>query len=325
MRIFSGMQPTGIVHLGNYFGALENWVRLQEEDNECIYSIVNEHAITQPQNPNDLKKNTLEIAAAFIATGIDPDKSTLFVQSDVPEHAQLAWILNCLAPMGQMERMIQFKEKSEKNPSAVNVGLFSYPILQAADVLLYKTDIVPVGIDQAQHLELTRDLASKFNRTYKPIFKEPKTLHTKTKKILGLDGKNKMSKSLNNFIGVVDDKKTNWDKLRIAMTDPSRVTKKDPGKPEICNVYSLHSLFSGKEDLEWSASGCKSASIGCIECKKKLFENMEKTLLPIRERYQQLMSDPDKIRDILHMGADKARSYAKETLEEVHNAIGFTY
>jgi tryptophanyl-tRNA synthetase len=325
MRVFSGIQPTGILHLGNYFGVIANWVKLQNAGNECFYSIVDQHAITQPQDPETLRANTLQMAATIIACGIDPEKSTLFVQSDVPEHAQLAWILTCLAPMGQMERMIQFKEKSEKKPSAVNVGLFSYPILQAADILLYKTDLVPVGIDQAQHLELTRDLAEKFNRTYKPLFSAPKTLHTNTTKVIGLDGKNKMSKGLDNYIGIIEEKERNWNKLRVAATDPARVMKKDPGTPEICNVYSLHNLFSPKTDIEWAQQGCKTAGIGCIECKKKLFENMEQTLLPIRKRYQELMAKPEELRALLHSGASKARAVAKETLAEIYDAIGFRY
>ena len=186
MRVFSGIQPTGTVHLGNYFGALSHWVSMQNKGNECFFSIVDQHAITLPQDPKTLKQNTLSLGATLLAVGIDPEKSILFVQSDVPEHSQLAWVLSCLAPLGQMERMIQFKEKSAKSPDSVNLGLLSYPVLQAADILLYKTKVVPVGIDQAQHLELTRVLARKFNNLYGELFPEPETLHTETTKVVGL-------------------------------------------------------------------------------------------------------------------------------------------
>lgn len=325
MRVVSGIQPTGSPHLGNYFGALINWVNLQNDGNECFFFIVNQHAITLPQDGPTLSKNILELAATIIAIGIDPKKSTLFVQSDVPAHTQLAWIFTCLAPMGQMERMIQFKEKSEKNPSAVNMGLFSYPILMAADILLYKTELVPVGIDQAQHLELTRMLAKKFNNQYKKIFPEPETLHTKTTKVVGLDGSSKMSKSQGNYIGIIEAKEAIWKKLAPAVTDPARIKKSDPGNPDICNLYSLHKLFSPKQDLTWVQDGCKNAKFGCIDCKKKLFENMEITLGPIREKYHELMKRPDDLRDTLRDGAAKAQTVAQETIDEVNELIGFKY
>jgi len=286
MRILSGIQPTGTPHLGNYFGALSNWVKLQNEGNKCIYFVANQHAITLPQDSDFLKKSTLELCAMFLAVGLDPKKSVLFVQSDVPAHTQFAWILNCLAPIGLMERMIQFKEKAAKSKSDASLGLFSYPVLQAADVLLYKTECVPVGIDQAQHLELTRELAKKFNNRYKPIFPEPETLHTKTTKVVGLDGKSKMSKSYNNYIGLDEGKDNIWKKLGPAVTDPARIKKSDPGNPEICNIFSLHKLLSSQEDVFWAEDGCKNAKIGCIECKKKLAENLEKILEPIRTEYK---------------------------------------
>jgi len=323
MRVFSGIQPTGVVHLGNYFGAFVNWIQLQEEGNECFYSIVNQHAITIPQDPEKLRHTTVELAAVLLAVGLD--KSTIFVQSDVPAHAQMAWVLNCLAPMGEMKRMIQFKEKSEKYPDSVTIGLFSYPILQAADIMLYKTNLVPVGVDQAQHLELSRTLVKKFNETFKPIFPEPKTLHTKTTKVVGLDGSAKMSKSYNNYIGLVEDEKKIWTKLAPAVTDPARVKKTDPGNPNICNIYSLHKLVSDKGDLKWVEDGCKNAKIGCIECKKKLFENLKKQLNPIREKYLELINKPKYLKEILKEGGCKANKIAQQTLEEVYDLIGFKY
>lgn len=322
MRVLSGIQPTGSSHLGNYLGAFVNWLDMQKQGHECFFFIANQHAITIPQDPETLKQNTLELGAILLAIGLDPNKSTLFVQSDVPGHQQLTWILNCLAPMGQMERMIQFKEKAKREEDAT-LGLFAYPVLQSADVLLYKANCVPVGVDQAQHLELTRELARKFNNRYKPIFPEPKTLHTKTTKVVGLDGKSKMSKSYNNFISLTEEKDDIWKKLAPAVTDPARIKKSDPGNPDICNIYALHKLFSTKETLAWAETGCRGATIGCIECKKKLFEKIEETIAPIRESYKTWMAKPDDIRDVFAQGAKKANEVAKATLDEVYSLVGF--
>lgn len=325
MRVLSGIQPTGTVHLGNYFGALVNWVRLQNEGDECFFSIVNQHAITLPQDPKALRENTLNLIAVLLAIGLDPEKSTIFVQSDVPAHANLAWVLFNLAPIGQMERMIQFKEKSQTSPDALNLGLFAYPVLQAADILLYKANLVPVGVDQAQHLELTRLLAEKFNRTFAELFPIPTTLHTPTTKVVGLDGSAKMSKSKDNYIGLVEDEQTIWKKLSHAATDPARIKRTDPGNPFICNIYSLHKLFSSLETIQWVEEGCQTAKIGCIDCKKALFEHMMTHLRPIRARYLELIADPKNLRDILAYGAEKANKVANQTLAEVYAAIGFNY
>ena len=325
MRVLSGIQSTGTIHLGNYFGALVNWVKLQNEGHDCFYFIANQHSITIPQEAEKLKKTTLELAAVFLAVGLDPEKSTLFVQSDIPAQSQFLWVLNCLSPMGQMERMIQFKEKSQKNPDSVNLGLFSYPVLQAADVLLYKADLVPVGIDQAQHLELTRDLANKFNLRYKSIFPEPKTLHTQTTKVVGLDGTAKMSKSANNYIGLTEEDTVLWSKIAPAVTDPARVKKTDCGNPLICNVYALHKILSGKHDQDWVIEGCKNATIGCMDCKKRLFTNLKIMLDPIRDSYNSWINKKDELRDILADGAKKANKVAGKTLQEVYELIGFKY
>lgn len=325
MRILSGIQPTGTVHLGNYYGALINWVTLQNQGHECFFMIVNQHAITLPQDPEALRKSTLEVAATLLAVGLNPDKSAIFVQSDVPQHSQLAWVLNCLAPMGVMERMIQFKEKSESNPDAVNLGLFTYPVLQSADIMLYKADMVPVGKDQEQHLELTRDLVRKFNNKYLPLFTEPKTLHTEVTKVVGLDGGAKMSKSKNNYIGLTESSDDVWNKLKGATTDPARVKRTDRGNPDICNIYALHKLVSSEEDLKWVQDGCRTAQIGCMDCKKKLFTNMDAALTPIRNRFNALMANPDQVYAALEKGAEKARKVAQATLDEVYAAIGFKY
>jgi len=325
MRIVSGIQPTGEIHLGNYFGALANWVNIQNEGHECFIFIVNQHAITLPQDGQALKEYTLKLAAMLLAVGLNPEKTTIFVQSDVPAHAQFTWILNCLAPIGIMEGMIQYKEKSEQNPKAVNIGLLTYPILQTADILLYKPDAVPVGVDQSQHLELTRKLVRKFNNTYKPIFKEPKTMLTPTPKIMGLDGSAKMSKSKNNYIALSESEKEIWEKLAPAKTDPARIKKTDPGDPDKCNIYSLHKLFSQREDLDWVNYGCRNATIGCIECKKRLHKNMVEKLKPIRDKYLEWMSKPEELKDILRRGAEKANKIAQQTLEEVYDLVGFKY
>lgn len=325
MRVISGVQPTGTPHLGNYFGAFANWLDLQSKGNECFFFIANQHAITVPQERDFLSKATLELGAMYLAVGINPEKSIIFAQSDVPAHMQLTWVLSCLAPMGLMERMIQFKEKSAKSPASATLGLFSYPILQAADIILYKAELVPVGVDQAQHLELTRELVQKFNNRYSTLFPEPGTLHTKTQKVVGLDGKSKMSKSYNNYIGLSETAEEIWAKLGPAVTDPARIKKSDPGNPEICNIYALHKLFSSKEDLAWAADGCKNAKIGCIECKKKLAQNIELLIGPIREKYHKLIAKPDFVRDVLRDGAQRANATANETIAEVYDLVGFRY
>jgi len=326
MRILSGIQPSGKVHLGNYFGAIYNWVRLQEKGNECFVFIADLHAQTIPYEPTERVSVIIDLAATLMAAGVDPAKTTLFLQSQVPAHTQLSWILSCLAPFGELERMVQFKEKSEANPAAVNVGLFTYPILQAADILLYRPDMVPVGIDQAQHLELTRTLAHKFNTRFcppdAPLFKEPQTLHTTTIKILGIDGQRKMSKSYNNYIGLTESPEEIWEKLRHAATDPARIRRTDPGNPDVCNVFSWHKLFSPQEVQEERAEGCRTARIGCVDCKKTLFTHLTGMLAPIRERYLELMKRPDDIVDLLTEGSKKARIVADATMEKVLALVG---
>jgi tryptophanyl-tRNA synthetase len=326
MRVISGIQPTGTIHLGNYFGALKKLVELQENpQNECFYFIANQHAITIPQDSTKLKQATLDVAAIMLALGFNPNKCTIFVQSDVPAHTQLAWILNCLSPIGEMERMIQFKEKSKKLKSKTSLGLLTYPTLQAADIMLYKANLVPVGIDQAQHLELTRTLVKKFNKVYANFFPEPKTLHTKTTKIVGLDGTSKMSKSTQNYISIVEEKEPLWKKLSTAVTDPARIKKTDPGNPDICNIYALHKIFSSKQDLTWVRTGCLNAKIGCVVCKNKLCENINMYIQPFREKYTKWKQKQDDLRDILKDGAQKANTIANETLEQVYKLVGFRY
>ncbi len=327
-RIFSGIQPSGELHIGNLLGAVENWVKLQEQF-ECFYCVVDLHAITgQNFEPRQLAQRSREMAIGLLAAGIDPNRSTLFVQSHVAEHVQLMWLLNVVAPLGELERMTQFKDKTAELES-VPAGLLNYPILMAADVLLYRADQIPVGEDQVQHLELAREICRRWNARFAPEgsgirpMLEPQPLLTKARRIMGLDGQAKMSKSLNNTIGVLDDADTIWAKLRPAKTDPARKTKKDPGTPEICNIFALHQFFSPPETVLEVAFKCRTAGWGCLDCKRVLADNMIRVLAPIRERALALTANPTQVDEILGDGAAKARRIAQETLAEVESAMGF--
>ena len=321
-RVFSGIQPSGELHIGNYLGAVRNWVALQA-DHECIFSIVDLHAITQPYDPKELGARSLEMAIGLLAAGIDPDRATRFVQSHVPEHTELAWALGAVTPLGELERMTQFKDKSAREET-VPAGLLNYPVLQAADILLYLADRVPVGEDQLQHLELAREIARRWNARYGvEFFPEPQPLLSRARRILGLDGKAKMSKSLGNTIGLMDSPETIWEKLRPAMTDPARKTRHDPGTPEICNIYSLHQHLSTAEQVEHVAAQCRSAGWGCIECKRLLADNMIAALAPVRERAQELKAKPERVREVLAAGAARCRKLAGETLARVREVMGF--
>jgi tryptophanyl-tRNA synthetase len=320
-RLFSGIQPTGEVHIGNYLGAIKNWISLLDQY-ECIFSIVDYHAITVPQDPKNMLKQILHVATVNIAAGLDPGRSTLFLQSHVPEHTELAWIFNTLTPMGHLERMTQFKDKARQHREHVNAGLFSYPVLQTADILLYKAEVVPVGEDQIQHIELSREIARKFNAQYGNLFPEPKELLSTAPRIIGLDGKNKMSKSMNNYISLTESPESIWKKLSVAMTDENRKRRSDPGDPDKCNIYSLHKHFSSTDEIEWSANGCRTAGIGCIECKKCLSENIIKELRPIRERALELFEDPAYVIESLQKGAEHCQEIARETMREVKEAVG---
>jgi tryptophanyl-tRNA synthetase len=321
-RIFSGMQPTGILHLGSYYGALQNWVRLQD-DYDCIYCIVDQHAITVDYDPATLQERVLILACLYLAAGVDPGKSILFVQSHVPEHTELSWYFSTIASLGQLERMTQFKDKAEQHGGA-NLGLLAYPVLQAADILLYKADVVPVGEDQSQHVELTRDLAQRFNHRFGPVFPEPQILLTRGKRIIALDNEGKMSKSKpdSTSIFMTDPPEVVWEKVRPATTDPARKRRSDPGDPGKCPIGILHRALSSPEDIAWVEWGCTTAGIGCIDCKKKLVANIESQLGPIRERYEELHAHPDTVRDILRDGAARAHTIAAQTMDEVRAVMG---
>src|SRR3712207_4383880 len=313
-RIFSGIQPSGELHIGNYLGAVKNWVALQRE-HESIYCVVDLHAITVPYEPDALRERRREMTAGLLAAGNNPERATLFMQSAVPQHTELAWYFNVVTPLGELERQTQFKDKAQRQES-VSAGLLNYPVLQAADILLYRADTVPVGEDQVQHLELSREVARRWNARFAPdadYFPEPKALLTPTRRIMGLDGQAKMSKSLGNTIGLLEPPEQVWEKLRPAVTDPARVRRTDPGTPEVCNIYHLHKAFSPPAVVEEVAVNCSTAAWGCIDCKKTLFASMNAELGPMRERAAAIGADPAVVGEVLHAGAERARGLATET------------
>ncbi len=321
-RIFSGIQPSGELHIGNYLGAVRNWVELQRV-HECFICIVDYHAITQEFDPAAMKARTIAMATGLLAAGIDPEKTILFVQSHVQEHTELAWILTTVTPLGELERMTQFKDKSQRQES-VPAGLLNYPVLQAADILTYRADLVPVGEDQLQHLELAREIARKWNSRFSDgFFPEPRAHMAKPVRILGLDGEAKMSKSLNNTIGILDPPERIWEQLKPAKTDPARKTRKDPGDPAKCNVFTLHTFFSPPDTQEEVAHKCRTAGWGCLDCKRVLADNISAAFEPMRERAAGLKAEPDRVSGILADGAERARRVAAETLREVRERMGF--
>ncbi len=323
-RIFSGIQPSGELHIGNYLGAVKNWVTLQHQY-KSFFCIVDYHAITVSFEPDDLRRRTREMAISLLAAGVDIDVCTLFVQSDVPEHTELAWIFNTITPLGELERQTQFKDKSSRQES-IAAGLLNYPVLQAADIMLYKADLVPVGEDQVQHLELSREIARRWNAKFAAdvpaFFPEPKPLLTPMRRIMGLDGKAKMSKSLGNTVGLQETSADIWEKLRPAVTDPARVRRTDPGTPEVCNIYQLHRAFSPPETVEHVAVQCRSAGWGCIECKRVLADSMETELAPIRAKAADLRGNPSVLDEALGDGGSRARAVARETLLETRARMG---
>jgi len=319
--VFSGIQPSGGFHIGNYFGAVQNWVELQDKY-RCLYCVVDLHSLTQSYEPKEMQSRVETLAAELLASGIDPNRSVLFVQSHVPEHSELAWILSTVAPYGELSRMTQFKEKSEREPDNINAGLMSYPILMAADILLYRATRVPVGADQIQHLELAREICRRFNGRFGEVFPEPQPLHAKALKILGLDGKQKMSKSLGNSVQVSDEPDEIRKKIKNAFTDPTRLKKTDPGHPEACYVCSLQGYFAPPDEVAKYHDNCRNAAWGCVDSKRALAENMVKYLAPIREQAAEWKAHPERIREVLGDGAQTARVLAHDTMEKVRGALG---
>lgn len=322
--VFSGIQPSGELHLGNYLGAVRTWVELQQSY-RCFFCIVDQHAITQPYEPAEMPRRIREMAVDLVACGVDPARCTLFVQSAVPEHTELAWALNSVAPYGELGRMTQFKDRVERHPDNINAGIFNYPVLQAADILLYGAKRVPVGEDQRQHLELAREIVRRWNARFGETFDEPQPLFSSTPKILGLDGHAKMSKSLGNTISLRESEKAIWDKLRGAATDPARVRRTDPGDPDVCNIFTLHKFFSTPERQAEVRAGCTTAGIGCIDCKKWLLEGLQADLSRIEARRQALLAKPQEIDEILADGARRARVVARETMTKVNQRLGLGY
>ncbi len=320
-HFFSGIQPSGRLHIGNYLGAIKQWIALQDQY-EPIFGIVDYHAMTVEYAPRAMRDRVLDAAASYVAAGLDPARSILMVQSGVKEHTELAWILNCVTPMGRLSRIPTFKDKVRQNPDNVNMGLFDYPVLMAADILLYKSDIVPVGEDQVPHLEFTRDVARRFNALFGQTFAEPAEVLSEGARIPGLDGAGKMSKSQDNCIYMDDSDEDISKKLSTAVTDPARKRRTDPGNPDVCNIYEYHRIFSTPEERKYCAEGCVSAGIGCLDCKKILIKHVQDMIGPIRDRRADLLARPDDIMDILRDGIERARPIAQSTMEEVRRKIG---
>ena len=320
-RIFSGIQPSGEIHIGNYVGAIRHWVQLANRY-DCIYCVVDYHAITIEYEVGSMQQRILETATILVACGLTPERCKLFVQSHVPEHTELAWIFNSVTPVGELERMTQFKEKGKRHRHNVNVGLLDYPVLQAADILIYKAGYVPVGEDQIQHVEFSREIARKFNARFGETFPEPKVLLSTAPRILGTDGNAKMSKSMNNSIGLLDPPEVIWEKLRTAVTDVKRQRRSDPGNPDKCNIFTMHQAFSKPDQIAFVDHHCRTAGIGCIECKEILFKNMVEEIGPIQERVKEMNQTPPYIVEVLKSGAARCKTIAKEVMDEVKTKMG---
>jgi len=320
-RAFSGIQPSGEIHVGNYLGAIQNWVDMLD-DHDCIFCIVDWHATTVAYDPREMPRRIFDAALVNIACGLDPDRCTLFVQSAVPEHTELCWALMTVCPMGDLGRMTQFKQKAEQHRENVNAGLFAYPVLMAADILLYKATRVPVGEDQLQHLELAREIARHFNGRYGETFPECRAKLSLAPRVLGLDGKAKMSKSLGNHLGVLETPGELRRKLKPAYTDPQRLRRSDPGRPEICNIFTMHRGFSTADVVERVGRECRVAGIGCADCKGLLADAIDARLGPVRERAAELRAHPQRVLQALDAGAERCRAIARETMREVRDRMG---
>ncbi|MBI4577184.1 MAG: tryptophan--tRNA ligase [Planctomycetes bacterium] len=321
-RLFSGIQPTGDIHLGNYLGAIANWVELART-HEAFFCIVDYHAITIDYEPPEMATRVGRSAAMLMAAGLGPGNCRLFVQSAVPEHTELAWVLASCTAYGALGRMTQFKDKSAQHQDNVNAGLFTYPVLQTADIALYKAQVVPVGEDQEQHLELAREVLRRFNARFGETFPEPLSARTPAARVLGLDGHAKMSKSLDNHIALAHEPEEVRRRLRGAYTDPARLTRKDPGNPDICNIYSFHGFFSPPEVRQRIARECRDATIGCADCKLLVADAMEARLGPIRARYHELVGPRSaEVGEFLRASAEEARSIARATMDEVRSRLG---
>ena len=321
-RVLSGMRPTGRLHLGNYLGALDNWVRLQA-DYECFYFVADWHALTtEVPEKGEIQQNMIEMTADWLGAGLDPERSTLFVQSLVPEHAELHLLFSMITPVSWLERVPTYKEMVEQlGLDSPSYGLLGYPLLQSADILMYRTRWVPVGVDQVPHVELTREVARRFNHLFGPVFVEPEAKLTAIPKVPGTDGR-KMSKSYGNAIYLADPPEVTIPKVKTMVTDPARKRRRDPGNPDVCPVFDLHRIFTPEAPRAEVAQGCRTAAIGCLDCKGVLLEHLVPPLDQIRERRTRFVEAPGRIREILHAGSARARERARETLAAAKVAVG---
>ena len=327
-RVLSGMRPTGKLHLGNYVGALENWVRMQDQY-QCFFCVVDWHALTTDYaDTSRVKENSLEVALDWLAAGLDPEKSVLFIQSHVPAHAELHLLLSMITPLGWLERVPTYKEQREniRDKDLGTYGFLGYPVLQAADILMYKANVVPVGEDQVAHVELTREIARRFNGFYGEhgdVFPEPQSLLTPAPKLPGTDGR-KMSKSYGNTILLADPEPVVRQKLKTMVTDPARVRRSDPGNPDVCPVGDLHKIFSDRATMDKVNVGCRSAGIGCIECKGWAADALVQLLNPMQQRRKKFEENPRLAWDILEAGSGRARKVAAETMDGVRDSMGMS-
>ncbi|MCX8071834.1 MAG: tryptophan--tRNA ligase [Candidatus Binatia bacterium] len=330
--VVSGMRPTGRLHLGHLHGALRNWVRLQHEANRCFFFVADWHVLTtKPEGTESIEQNTLEMVTDWLAVGLDPEKVVIFRQSQVKQHAELHLLLSMVTPTPWLIRNPTVKEQardlgmisgeSEQEVLSLSYGLLGYPVLQSADVLVYKATAVPVGEDQAPHIELTREIARRFNHFYGPVFPEPRTLVTEAPRVPGLDGR-KMSKSFNNAVWLRDPPEEVDRKLSRMMTDPRRVRRTDPGEPEDCPAFRLHRIYCTPDEIDYVTRGCRTASIGCLECKKIMIRHVIEDLAPIAARRQQLEAQPQRVAEVLAHGHEQAQGVAEATMKEVRTAIG---
>ena len=322
-RVLSGMQPSGKLHIGNLVGALQNWVKLQDKY-DCYYFIADWHALTvQYADTSSINSSVQDILVNWLAAGLDPEKSTIFIQSRLPEHAELHLLLSMITPLGWLERVPTYKEKltEVKDRDLHTFGFLGYPVLQSADILMYKADFVPVGIDQMPHLEITREICRRFNYFYGNTFPEPEGLLTEFPKVTGIDGR-KMSKSYDNCVYLSDSPEDVEKKIKTMVTDPQRVRRTDKGDPELSPVFQLHKIFSSKKEQDEVAEGCRTAGIGCIDCKKVLINNLFKILEPIREKRRHFLDRPKLVDDIIRQGTERAGKAASETMKEVRAALG---
>ena len=325
--IFSGMRPTGLLHLGNYMGALQNWVTLQQDYN-CIYCAVDIHALTTVESPDEtesIKPNIEDMVLDWLAAGVDPEKSIVFVQSHVPEVMTLHTLLSMVTPLGWLTRVPTFKDKvrqMHETEETVNYGLVGYPVLQTADIILYKADTVPVGQDQVPHIELSREIVRRFNNLFGETFPEPQAKLTEAPLLVGLDGQNKMSKTLDNHLDLAATPEETTKRVLTAFTDSERVRREIPGRPEVCNIYSLHKIFSSAEATQTVYEECTTAQRGCVDCKRHIADSINDYLKELRERREDFKARPGYVQEILHEGGKKARAIAKETMAEVYEKMG---